>query len=223
MTLDEHGEPIYGERDQIDLSKFRELGIPFWLAGSFGTQERLGEALAAGACGVQIGTAFAFCEESGIQDEIKCEVVRRSLEGHSNVFTDPLASPTGFPFKVYDYPLSVSDSEVLHQRERICDLGYLREAFIRPDGKVGFRCAGEPCDDYVAKGGKREATDGRICVCNGLLATVGLGQVRKGIPEPVLVTAGNDVQNLGRYVRPGATRYTAAEVLNVILRETTPS
>jgi len=32
LQLTETGEPIYGERDVVDLEKMRELGLPFWLA-----------------------------------------------------------------------------------------------------------------------------------------------------------------------------------------------
>ena len=61
MTLNENGEPVYGERDQVDLQKIRDLGLPFWLAGEFGSPKKVEEALAAGAAGVQVGTASAFC------------------------------------------------------------------------------------------------------------------------------------------------------------------
>ena len=37
MVLNEAGEPVYGERDVVDLAKIRELGLPFWLAGGFVT------------------------------------------------------------------------------------------------------------------------------------------------------------------------------------------
>ena len=217
MNLDENGEPIYGDRDQIDIDKIRELGLPFWLAGAYGTHEKLEEALALGANGVQVGTAFAFCEESGIRDDIKREVIRQSERGESHVFTDPKASPTGFPFKVYDFPDSISAPLVAASRKRVCDLGYLRETYAQPDGKIGYRCAGEPVEDYVRKGGKAENTQGRVCVCNGLLATIGLGQVHHGNPEPVLVTAGNDVENIHRYLKPGRSTYSAVDALEVIL------
>ena len=46
--LNERGEPIYGERDVVDLDKMSELGLPFWLAGGAGRKGRLKEALAAG-------------------------------------------------------------------------------------------------------------------------------------------------------------------------------
>jgi len=63
--------------------------------------EEIREALDQGASGVQIGTPFAFCEESGLKPEIKQEILRKIVDGNARVFTDPLASPTGFPFKVF--------------------------------------------------------------------------------------------------------------------------
>ncbi len=100
LRTNSRGEPIYGERDEVDLSAFRKLGLPFWLAGSYGTPEKLAKALAEGAEGIQIGTAFAFCEESGTGAAIKRKVIHESRNGTTDVFTDPAASPTGFPFKV---------------------------------------------------------------------------------------------------------------------------
>ena len=43
------------------------LGLPFWLAGGYGSAEKLKEALAEGAAGIQVGTAFAFCDEFHIE------------------------------------------------------------------------------------------------------------------------------------------------------------
>ena len=103
----------------------RELGLPFWLAGGYGTAEKLREALAAGATGVQVGTAFAFCAESGLRDDYKQALVKKAISGEAKVFTDPLASPTGFPFKAAQLEGTVSEREVYLARPRICDLGYL--------------------------------------------------------------------------------------------------
>ena len=217
LQLNERGEPLYGERDLPDFAKFRDLCKPFWLAGSYGTRMRLEDALAVGAQGIQVGTAFAFCDESGIRPEIKADVIGRSVAGQVEVFTDPKASPTGFPFKIVPIPGSAADPEVLASRDRICDLGYLREAYRKGDGSLGYRCASEPMDDFERKGGDVAATEGRLCVCNGLLATVGLGQVRKGVEEPVLVTAGDEVASISRYLKPGRTSYAAADVLEVLL------
>jgi NAD(P)H-dependent flavin oxidoreductase YrpB (nitropropane dioxygenase family) len=96
LQLSAEGEPVYGPRDVPDLEKIRELGLPFWLAGSYGDPDRLTEALRLGAAGIQVGTAFAFCEESGIRTDLKQQTLRLSREGKARVFTDPLASPTGF-------------------------------------------------------------------------------------------------------------------------------
>ena len=71
LQLDEAGEAIYGERDKVDLEKIRELGLPFWLAGGYGAPEKLREALSIGATGVQVGTAFAFCNESALRVDYK--------------------------------------------------------------------------------------------------------------------------------------------------------
>ena len=67
FVLNERGEPQYGERDVVDLEKMKDHGLPFWLAGSSGSPEKLAEALDAGAAGIQVGTLFAYCEESGIE------------------------------------------------------------------------------------------------------------------------------------------------------------
>ncbi len=217
LQLNEEGEPIYGERDLPDFEKFRELGLPFWLAGSYGTHDRLREALAVGALGIQVGTGFAFCEESGISADIKSEVIQRSQSSEVQVFTDPNASPTGFPFKVLQFPDSLSNPVVLEARKRVCDLGYLREAYYTPEGRIGYRCPGEPVEDYVRKGGDEAATKGRMCVCNGLMATVGFGQVRKGTAEPTLVTAGDDVVHIARYLKPGHSTYSADDVIDALL------
>ncbi|MEA2003068.1 MAG: nitronate monooxygenase, partial [Actinomycetota bacterium] len=100
MQVTEAGEPIYGDRDVADLEAIAAVGLPFWVAGSYAEPERVVEALAAGATGVQVGTAFAYSEESGFSPEIKAQVLGKSKKNEVEVFTDSLASPTGFPFKV---------------------------------------------------------------------------------------------------------------------------
>ncbi|MBS1724160.1 MAG: nitronate monooxygenase [Armatimonadetes bacterium] len=217
MLTDASGQPIYGPRDDPELDKFCELGLPFWLAGSYGSRERLQEAIAAGAQGIQVGTPFAFCEESGIDPEIKSQVIQMSREGKARVFTDPLASPTGFPFKVLDLGGTLSDSTVYRRRDRLCDLGYLRELYRKEDGTIGYRCPGEPVTDYVAKGGDEANTSGRKCLCNGLLATIGLAQTRKTGSEPPIVTAGDDVANLTRFLKAGQATYSANDVIDTLL------
>lgn len=219
MVLSPAGEPVYGPRDVPELAKIREIGLPFWLAGAYAKPEKLAEAQALGAAGVQLGTAFAFCEESGITPALKREILRLSRTEALRVFTDPLASPTGFPFKVLQLLGTLSDEVRYYARERICDLGYLREAYRKADGTTGYRCAGEPVEDYVRKGGKAEETVGRKCLCNGLMATAGLGQQRPGGAEDPILTAGDEVMHLARYLPADRDSYGAADVIRWLLGE----
>ncbi len=74
LQLSEDGEPIYGDRDLPDFDAIRELNLPFWLAGGYADPVRVREALELGAAGVQVGTAFAYCEESGFDADTKRRV-----------------------------------------------------------------------------------------------------------------------------------------------------
>jgi len=219
MQLDENQEPIYGAKDVPDFQVLRDLGAPFWMAGGFGEPEALVRALELGAKGIQVGTAFAFCNESGLEPGGRQRVIDQALDKGIGVYTDPLASPTGYPFKVIQMDGTLSTEEVYHQRTRICDLGYLRTVYRKEDGNVGYRCAAEPIEDYVNKGGALEETQGRKCICNGLMATIGLGQKRKdGSVEAPIMTAGNDVSHLARYVKGGARSYSAQDVVEYLLQ-----
>jgi nitronate monooxygenase len=214
------GEPIYGPRDCPDLDVFRSLGRPFWLAGSYDSPEKVLEALNAGATGVQVGTRFAFCEESGLDARLKYAALEMCCHGTTNVFTDPVASPTGFPFKVLSLPQTLSDAEVYEKRQRRCDLGNLRQAYKKPDGTLGWRCPAEHVDVYVAKGGTLCDTMGRKCLCNALLANVGLGQSIGGSQEPPLVTSGDSIGDIRRYLHLRSTEkntYSAKDVVEHLL------
>jgi nitronate monooxygenase len=214
LQLTEIGEPIYGERDSIDIPKLCELGIPFWLAGGYGHPDMLREALAVGAAGVQVGTAFAFSDESGLRSDYKQELMAKVIAGTASVFTDPLASPTGFPFKVAQLERTVSEDEVYGERPRICNLGFLREPYRTPSGEIGYRCASEPVTVYLSKGGHIEDTVGRKCICNGLLADIGFPQVLNGNRiERGIVTAGDDITTVGQFLPAGQKHYSALDVI----------
>ncbi len=218
MNLNAAGEPIYGLRDEAKLSAFRDIGLPFWLAGSFGSAEGLQYALDEGACGVQVGTAFALCEESGLVTEVRHELIYEALAGKARVVTDPLASPAGFPFKVAELAGSLSDDAVYQQRHRVCDLSFLRQAYRRDGGKIGYRCPAEPVAAYVAKGGCKEDTVGRKCLCNALIANVGMPQrLPDGTNEKCLITMGDDLVSVGRFCPNGQTEFAAADVVRVLL------
>jgi len=219
LQLNERGEPIYGVRDEVDFGVMRELGVPFWLAGGCGSPEGLRDALGQGAAGIQVGTAFAYCDESGFTPEIKRQVLADVAEGRASVFTDPRASPTGFPFKVVQTPSLVQQDD---RRERLCDLGYLRTAARRDDGRLVYRCSAAPIAEFVNAGGAEEETVGRRCLCNGLFSVVGLAQVRKdGSLEPPMVTSGDCVRDLAA-VAQGQVSYSAAHVLRFLLGDPPP-
>lgn len=216
--LNERGEPIYGEKDIPDLAVFRELGRPFWMAGSYARPEQVKHALSEGAAGVQVGTAFAYCEESGLQRHIKAQVLEKSRQKRARIFTDPIGSPTGFPFKVVELDETLSEEKVYADRTRICDLGYLRTAYVDEGGKQGWRCPAEPVDDYVSKGGNIADTVGRKCLCNALMSNIGLAQIKRdGSVEPTIVTSGDDVADVTRFLPDGATSYTAKDVIDHLL------
>lgn len=220
LQLNTRGEPVYGPRDEIKLDDIRKLGLPFWLAGSFSEPGKLKAALELGAVGIQVGTPFAFCEESGIIPSIKEAVIRKALNGKGDVLTDPLASSSGFPFKVVELEGTVSQKVEYESRPRICDLGYLRKVYKRPDGGLGFRCASEDVRAYTKKGGNPEDTIGRKCICNGLVAAIGLPQVRSnGFRELPIITAGDGLNSISRFVSPGKYSYSAKDVLRTILSE----
>lgn len=218
LQLSERGEPIYGARDAVDPAKMRELGLPFWMAGSSADPLRVQEALDCGAQGVQVGTAFALCRESGLAPALKAELLAGARDGASGIFTDPYASPTGFPFKVAQLDGTLSAADTYAARPRNCDLGYLRTLYQNPDGSFGFRCPAEPVDTFMKKGGTVDETVGRKCLCNGLMSNVGLAQrQRSGYQELPLVTAGDDLGVVGRILAPGADEYAAADVVRYLL------
>jgi NAD(P)H-dependent flavin oxidoreductase YrpB (nitropropane dioxygenase family) len=218
LQLTPDGQPLYGPRDVPELEKIRALGLPFWLAGGYGHPGKLAEALKLGAAGIQVGTPFAFCEESGIHHELKQQALALSRSAQARIFTDPVASPTGFPFKVAQLDSTLSNPANYQRRRRICDLGYLRHLYRKSNGSVGYRCPAEPLENYVRKGGTAEHTLGRKCVCNGLPATAGLPQLRpEGFDELPLVTAGDDFVHLAEFITPGRDSYSAADVLRRLL------
>jgi nitronate monooxygenase len=189
----------------------RVLERPFWLAGEYGSPERLAAALEAGAAGIQVGTAFAFCAESGLGDDVKRRVLEMARAGRLDVRTDPKASPTGYG--------TLSDSDKHRERLRVCDIGYLRQAYARSDDTIGWRCPGEKIASYVQKGGDASHCEGRKCLCNSLLANVGLGQVREdGESELPLITCGDDVGRIAEFADPEVLApYPARDVVAKLL------
>lgn len=228
MRTDEHGQPIYSEKDEANLAAIREVNIPFWLAGGYGSQPRLQEALAMGAHGVQVGTVFALAEESGMKPEYRTAVLASIKEGISDadLVRTTTYSPTGFAFKVAQLNGTLSEEAVYEDRKRICDIGLLKQqGFSQPDENgqrtLFHRCPAGPIEPYLKNRGLERNSEERRCLCNGLLSCVGLGQVKEiqgeSIEEPAIVTLGTHLDGVRRLSRQGQTHYFAADVVNDIL------
>lgn len=226
-NLNERGEPVYGEKDDVDLKKFAKAtkGLPFWFAGSYADPGKLCEVIEAGGAGIQVGTAFSLAQESGMDKSAKQTICDKIADiGDMDVFTDPVASPTGFPFKVLKIDNSLADEGHYENRPRVCNLGYLRDMYKKEDGTLGFRCASEPVAEYLKKGGELEATLGRKCLCNALCANIGCPQVqpKSGYTEEMLITIGDDINNCRRYMQKdesGHWGYSATDVIDYLLSE----
>lgn len=216
--LDERGDLVFGPRDEPDLQKIAKAGLPYWIAGGSGTPEMLAGAREAGARGIQVGTVFALSSDSGLDPTVRVQLLDGVAHDDLVVRTDPVASPTGFPFKVVDVSGTMSDAVNYESRERLCDLGYLRTPFTKHDGTIDYRCAGEPVHMYLRKGGDEDDTVGRKCLCNGLAAAVGLGQQRRdGYTELPIVTLGSDLQGPRRMLAIHPEGWTAAEAIDWML------
>jgi NAD(P)H-dependent flavin oxidoreductase YrpB (nitropropane dioxygenase family) len=221
LTLDEEGNPEYGERDLVDYGVMSALGLPFWIGGGVTTPQDVQEAFELGASGVQVGTLFACCRESGMDPSLREQIVAAVRSDSLKVKTSIRASSTGYPFKVASAAGTISETAIYDARERKCDLGYLRDAYVKSDGSIGYRCASEPVSAYVKKGGLLEDTVGRTCLCNGLMSTCGLGQVRaNGHSEPPIITIGDCVNEIGPLLI-GKTSYGAADVIAHLQRRIT--
>jgi NAD(P)H-dependent flavin oxidoreductase YrpB (nitropropane dioxygenase family) len=216
--VDENGEAVYGDADVPNFEKILASGSPFWLAGGYGTPDKLKEALALGAKGVQVGSVFALSNESGFLPELRAQVRENLASGNVVVKTDAAASPTGFPFKVIQMNGTVSNQDLYEKRMRICDLGYLRTPYERENGTVGYRCPAEPKDNYEFKKGDSKNYQKSKCLCNALMADIGLPQLRPdGRRELPLVTMGSDLEGPKQLAKIYPNGWSAAQALDYLL------
>lgn len=219
---DAEDNPVYDERDRPDLDVVKALGLPFYLAGGYGTPARLREALALGAAGIQVGSLFSLADESGYPAAHKQRLIASIHRGDVAVRTDGRVSSTGFPFKVVEFEDTLGMPDVYAGRTRICDLGYLQTAYVDAKGRLQGRCPAEPADIYVRKGGRLEDTERRACLCNGLMANIGLGQQQKWGAEQPFFTAGDDLVHLP-LGSAGQPSYTAEDVIRYLYRGAVPA
>jgi NAD(P)H-dependent flavin oxidoreductase YrpB (nitropropane dioxygenase family) len=215
LVLAPDGNPEYGERDRIDFETINKLGIPYWIGGGITCAQHVVEALSLGATGVQVGTLFAYCSESGMDPLLREQVIAAVQKGPIEVKTSMRASSTGYPFKVASIEGTISQPDVYENRERKCDLGYLRDTYITPGGSLGYRCTGEPVSAFVRKGGSANDTEGVTCLCNSLMATCGLGQFRSGHQEAPIVTSGDCINDIRKLLADRGA-YSANDVIDFL-------
>ncbi len=218
LTLDDDGQPVFGPRDQPDLEKVAKVGLPFWLAGGYSTPEHIEEALIHGAMGVQIGTIFSLAHETGVDQALLQRMRQEIQSGTLVVRTDALASPTGFPFKVVTLSETLSEPSMYEERPRLCDLGYLRIPYEKVPGTLGYRCSAEPKHVFIKKGGTEEGAHGRKCLCNALMANIGLGNTRgDGYAEQPMLTLGSDLSGPSEMMKIFPHGWGAAEAVDYLL------
>ncbi len=228
LIKDSLGQPVYGPLDEPDLAAIRTVGLPFWLAGGYGSREGLQRALNSGAAGVQVGSIFSLAEESGMKHTYRTAILEALRRGASDedLVRTTLFSPTGYPFKVVQIAGTVAEEDVYNNRRRLCDLGFLQQrGLTQPDAdgtrRLFQRCVAAPVEDFVKKRGLQRNTEDRRCLCNGLLSCVGLGQIVRQngdmVEEPAIVTLGNHLDGIRRLSRNGQTRYWARDAVADIL------
>lgn len=205
----------FGDADDIAsyFDKVLALGVKVYVAGAFengGNRCDYIEWRERGAWGLQVGSRFALCDESGMRRDVKDAVIARNNSPEAGVLTDLRLSPTGYPFKVIPLPGSAVDPEVDAARRRICNKGYLMHGETRtlPDGRteLAYVCPSMPARQYEKLGGDPADTEGRICLCNTLMSAAGFDADR----EPPLITLGASGTHITR-------RWSAREIIEDIL------
>jgi nitronate monooxygenase len=228
LKIDDKGQPIYSQQDEPDLQAINQVGLPFWLAGGYGSREKLQQALSVGAKGVQVGTTFALAQDSGMKPAFRTAILNKLKSGMDDaaIVRTTLFSPTGYPFKVVQLADTLADQNVYASRPRVCDIGLLQQRGLSQADESGNRrlfqrCPAAPVDGFINKRGLQLNTKERRCLCNGLLACVGLGQVNRHggepVEEPAIVTLGNHLDGVRRLSHQGQTTYWAEDVLVDIL------
>jgi len=77
-----------------------------------------------------------------MEAHLRSEIIAEAQRDELKVATSMVASSTGYPFKVALVPGTIADKDLYEARERKCDLGYLRDPYVKENGTIGYRCAG---------------------------------------------------------------------------------
>ena len=210
---DKRGYYVYGPEDEADIPTIAALGLPFWTAGGCGFPEKLATPDAPRRRR-QVGTLFARAAESGMVAEVRRRVLKLIWQQKLEVVTDVRASPSTFPFKVALVPDTIGDPSVYAERPRLCNVGHLRGWRPRGEATAGLCPASHP-ELFKKMGGAAWRLEGAMCLCNGLLATCGVGQPC----EKALVTLGDITHVRELQQRLHRMEYSALEAAAFLLGE----
>ena len=177
---------------------------------------------------MQAGSIFALAEESGMKPDYRSAILNEIKRGadDADLVRTTIFSPTGFSFKVVQIKQTLADDAVYQDRRRVCDIGLLQQIGLGSADADGARdlfqrCPAGPIEAYVNNRGLERNTAERRCLCNGLLACVGLGQTKAQAgelyEEPAIVTLGDHLDGVRRLSRGGQTHYWAKDVVHDIL------
>jgi nitronate monooxygenase len=151
-----------------------------------------------------------------MREDLKRNLRSEIAAGNIEVRCSPDVSPSGYPFMLGQEKGTLSDKEIYEKRNMnrpACKHGYLVQDYWKSDGSIGFRCSAEPVEIYKRKGGKEEDTKGKVCLCEGLIATV----AGHAGGDPAIITLGKDLSSVkeimrnkedGMYSAEEAVRYT---------------
>ncbi len=121
---------------------------------------------------------------------------------------------------------TLADESVYESRKRVCDLGLLQQRGLSKPNEDGSRrliqrCMAEPLENFVNKRGLPRNAENKRCLCNGLLAAAGLGQIinnnSSSQEEPAIVTLGNNLEGVRRLSRQGQSPYWVKDVVTDLL------
>ncbi len=187
------------EKDGIDsyFDEVVELGIPVVVAGAFehgGTRADLLYWQKRGAHGIQVGSRFALSSDSGMLEIYRHQILELNKAGKLEIITRMSDSPTGYPIKMAVLQGTLADPEIYRARRRACKQGYLREVHTYTDESGQevqvLSCKAMPLDQYMALNPDKtreqceEDSDGKVCLCDGLLGAIGFKAV------PAYITLG---------------------------------
>ena len=213
------GEPIYGEKDEVDLEKAQGLwNCRFgWRVGSVAPGV-YGKRWNSGLRGFKWEPPLpTVMNRAWTQICVSLSSTQCAAAKSKSARMPRLPQPV-FRSRLWNCREPHPIRQTLAARKRVCDLGMLRQIYEKDDGTLGYRCPAEPVAAYEKKGGRREDTEGVLCLCNCLGATAGYPQHRSdGYLEPTLVTSGDGLIEIVRFLPAGATHYSAEDVLRAIL------